>query len=82
MIKPLSEKQMRNVLRRACERAGSQNEWGKRNGFTGAAVSYMVNGQRAISERAAAALGFVPLTTICYRHMTRDEVLQAKSKGD
>ena len=44
------------ILSRACDEAGSQAEWGRLHGFSGAYVSDVLRGRRLISRRMLTAL--------------------------
>jgi hypothetical protein len=61
--KYLAESDLRDLLRKACESAGSQQEWAKANGFSAPFVSDVLHGRRAITDRIATALGYESVET-------------------
>jgi hypothetical protein len=61
--KDLIESDLRNLLRKACEDAGSQQKWAKVNGFSSPFVSDVLHGRRAITDRIANALGYESVET-------------------
>ena len=58
----ITEYQMREVLRKACDAAGSQLAWAEANGFSPSFVSDVLKKKRGISEELLKALGYLKLT--------------------
>ena len=50
--------QMRTILRKACETAGSQRQWASKHAFSEQYVCDILLGRREISEQIAKALGY------------------------
>ena len=57
-----TEHQMRDVLRKACDAAGSQLAWAEANGFSPFFVSDVLGKKRGISDEVLRALKYVKLT--------------------
>ena len=55
--KPITEEQLRKVLKEACQKSGSQKAWAKENKFSGTYVSDLLNG-KPISDKVAKKLGY------------------------
>lgn len=53
----LTESDLRDVLREACQAAGSQMAWADRHGLSRSYVSDLLNGHRPFSDRALTAIG-------------------------
>lgn len=54
---------VRDMLRRACQKAGSALAWAKANGFSAPYVSDVLNGRRDPAPRICEALGVVAEVT-------------------
>lgn len=48
---------VRALLRDECDAAGSPAKWAKQHGYTRALLSYVLSGQRKITDRFAKELG-------------------------
>ncbi len=56
---------VRELLRQACETAGSQSAWAQAHEMTGAYVSDVINGRREPGPKVLRALGLSRVT--CYK---------------
>lgn len=54
----ITEDQLRDVLRKACESAGSQSAWADRHGLSKSFVTEVLKGNRGFGDKALAALGY------------------------
>lgn len=60
--KELTADDVRALLRKACDAAGSQLNWGRQNNFSAPFISDILQGRRDPSESLCAALGIERLT--------------------
>ena len=65
----ISTDEMRQVLREACEVAGSQSAWAKANGLSSAYVSDVLAGRREPGKSIAQVFGYEPVTM--YKELPR-----------
>lgn len=63
-------KQVRDILRRECEKAGSAKAWAQSAGLSGAYVSDVLNGRRDPAEAILSALGIERV--VSYRRRKED----------
>jgi hypothetical protein len=56
-MKTYTESEVRTMLRRACEQAGSQAKWGLDHGVHLGQVCYTLSGERRPTPKIAKALG-------------------------
>jgi hypothetical protein len=54
---PVSAEEVRQLLRRCCEEAGSQTGWARKNDMSGVYVSDVLAGRRDPGGKLLAALG-------------------------
>lgn len=59
----MTELEVRRLLRKACEYAGSQNEWAELYGISAAYVSDVIRGRRNPGEAILNALGLVKVVS-------------------
>lgn len=55
--KPITEEQLRKVLKDACQKVGSQKAWAKENKFSETYISDLLNG-KPLSDKVALKLGY------------------------
>jgi DNA-binding transcriptional regulator YdaS (Cro superfamily) len=65
----MKREQLISLLRKECERAGSQRAWAQANGLSAVYVSDVLSGKRAPAGRILAALGVEAV--IDYRRIAR-----------
>ena len=54
--------EIRNLLKKACEKAGGQAAWARRNGVSAQFVGDVLLGNRSPGKRIASVFGFEPVT--------------------
>lgn len=54
----LTQRELFNLLKDECKRAGSATEWARRHGIAPAYVLQALNGNRNIGKKIAASLGY------------------------
>ncbi len=54
----MNDDQLRNILARACEKAGSIRKWAKQNKFSAAFVCDVLNRNRDFSDRLLESIGY------------------------
>jgi hypothetical protein len=69
----MTDEQVRRLLRAACEKAGSQSEWGRTHGIAQQYVSMVLNKRRPPGPQILEALGLarVPRATAYVRKAAR-----------
>ena len=72
LIRMLTEKQLRKILREECRKAGSQKAWAEARDISGGYVGDVLHGRREPGEKVLAALG--------YRRVVGDEETNAKER--
>jgi len=65
----VNEDQVRDLLKRACEEAGSQKAFADKHGLSGAYISDVLQGRRDLGKSILDALGIVAVTT--YRRIRK-----------
>jgi len=53
-----SDEEMREILRRACGKAGGQTAWADQHGVKQQAVSFILSGERNVSVSIGIKLGY------------------------
>lgn len=57
----LTQKELLKELHKAVKEAGTQKQWAEQNGISAAYLNDILKGKRAISEKMAKKLGYVPV---------------------
>lgn len=63
----MTEDEVRQMLRAACTKAGSQAAWATKHGITAAYVSDVLAGKRTFGPKVLEALGLEAIRTVVYR---------------
>ena len=74
--------QVRDLLRRECEKAGSARAWAQAAGLSGAYVSDVLNGRRDPADAILSALGLVKVVRYEPAPQKRRAKMEAKRGKD